>query len=281
MGETRGSLVVVATPIGNLNDVSPRAAEALRAADVVACEDTRRTATLLRAVASEAPMLPTHAHNEASRAEDLVARALVGQNVVLVSDAGVPAVSDPGRAVVDAAHAAGVAVSVVPGPSAPSAALAVSGFPADEYLFLGFLPQRGARRERAIDALAASEVSAVVFESPKRLPSLLAGLARRDPERRALVARELTKVHEEVVRGAAAELAERFATPTRGEVTVVVSPASRSEPDADHLEERLGRLLDLGLSPSAAADAAAALGVGPRNSVYRAALAAAASRRER
>ena len=274
-----GALWVVATPIGNLDDLSPRAAAALRDADLVACEDTRRTAGLLRHAGSTAPMVPAHAHNEAARAADLCRRMLSGQRVALVSDAGAPGVSDPGARVVEAALAAGIPVTAIPGPSAVQAALAASGLPADRYAFVGFFPRRPAERRELLATLADPPMTLVGFESPRRLPGLLADLAALDADRVVAVCRELTKLHEEVARGRAAELAERFAEPPKGEVTVVVGPpAPAGAPDASRLEAGAATLLAAGLTPAKAAEALAALGAAPRNAAYRAAMRATRAR---
>jgi 16S rRNA (cytidine1402-2'-O)-methyltransferase len=279
VGQDGGGLVVVATPIGNLGDLSPRAAAALREADLVACEDTRRTAGLLRHAGASTPMVPAHAHNEAARAADLVARMLAGARVALVSDAGLPGVSDPGARVVRAAREAGLPVTVVPGPSAALTAVVASGLPVDRVVFAGFFPRGATERRRVLSEPHGATL--VGYESPRRLPALLADLAELDPERPVAVCRELTKLYEEVAVGTAAELAARFAAPPRGEVTVVVGPASPPAPDAD--DEALGRglalLLDAGMSPARAAEAVAALGAAPRNRAYRAALAAAEQRK--
>ncbi|MDX6554400.1 MAG: rRNA (cytidine1402-2-O)-methyltransferase [Miltoncostaeaceae bacterium] len=278
----RGALWVVATPIGNLEDLSPRAAAVLRDADLVACEDTRRTAGLLRHAGSTAPMIPAHAHNEAARAADLCRRMLAGQRLALVSDAGAPGVSDPGARVVEAALAAGIPVIAIPGPSAVQAALAASGFPADRYVFAGFFPRKASERRELIAALAEPPMTVVGFESPRRLPGLLADLAALDPERQAAVCREMTKLYEKVTRGTVAELAARFAEPPKGEVTVVIGPpAPAAGPDESRVGEGVEVLLDAGLTPAKAAEALAALGVAPRNAAYRAALAAAERRRAR
>lgn len=278
-----GSLTVVGTPIGNLDDLSPRAALALREADLVACEDTRRTAALLRHAGSDAPMVPLHAHNEAARSADLVRRIADGARVALVSDAGMPLVSDPGARLVAAAAAAGLPVAVVPGPSAVTAALAASGLAGEGgFRFLGFVPRRAAERRALAGALASCPVPCVAFESPNRLPATLAALAEALPDRPAAVCRELTKRHEEVLRGTLAELADRIAAPPRGEVTLVVGAAPPSPPAGeDRLRAGAGVLLEAGLAPARAAEALAALGVAPRNAAYRAALAADASRRAR
>ena len=198
-----GGLVVVPTPIGNLGDLSPRAAQALRDADLVACEDTRRTAVLLRHAGSDAPMVPAHEHNEAGRAADLVARMAGGARVALVSDAGAPGVSDPGARIVRAALEAGLPVDVLPGPSAVQTALLASGLPPEPYVFVGFFPRRPAERRRLMAALAGLPATVVGFESPRRVGALLADLAADEPDRPAAVARELTKLHAEVVRGRA------------------------------------------------------------------------------
>jgi 16S rRNA (cytidine1402-2'-O)-methyltransferase len=276
-----GNLVVIATPIGNLGDLSPRAAEALRDADLVACEDTRRTATLLRAAGSEAPMVPSHQHNEAARAADLVERMRAGARVALVSDAGMPAVSDPGRRVVAAAVDAGIPVTVVPGAGAVETALVASGLAAESgYVFAGFVPRKGEDRTRLLHEIANAARPVVVFESPRRLRALLRDLDEMDPARPVAVCRELTKLHEEVARGTAAVLLQHFPEPPRGEVVVVVAPSQTPRgPDVDGVTDTVALLLDAGLGPKDTAAAVAALGLGSRNAAYEAALTAAASRR--
>lgn len=273
-----GSLTVVATPIGALDDLSPRAAEALREADLVACEDTRRTAVLLRHAGSEAPMVPSHQHNEARRAGDLVRRMSDGARVVLVSDAGMPGVSDPGARVVAAAIEAGVPVTVIPGAGAVETALVASGLATGTgYAFAGFAPRKAGDLRQFVRMLDVSGEPVVIFEGPQRVGRLLAALAAHDPQRRVAVCRELTKVHEEVIRGTAAELAERLSGPLRGEVAVVVAPPSAPPPpDEDALADAIVPMIEAGLSPARAADVVAALGAAPRNAAYRAALAAAA-----
>ena len=271
-----GRLLVVATPIGNLEDLSPRAAAALRDADLVACEDTRRTATLMRHAGASTPMVPVHAHNEAGRAEDLVRRVQGGATVALVSDAGMPGISDPGRRVVAAALDAGVVVSVIPGPSAVEAALVASGLPVEPFAFVGFFPRKAGERTALFARYGDWPGSLVGFESPRRVGALLAALAAIDPERRGAVCRELTKLHEEVVCGTAAELAERFADAPYGEVTVVIGPAVVfADADADRTTHAVAVLLAAGLSPARVADSVAQLGLGARNLAYREALAAA------
>lgn len=270
-----GRLLVVATPIGNLDDLSPRAAAALRDADIVACEDTRRTATLLRHAGSFVRMVAVHEHNEAARAEDLVGRMREGATVALVSDAGMPVISDPGARVIAAALAAGLVVSVIPGPSAAEAALVASGLPAEPFAFVGFFPRKAGERAALFARYAGWPGSLVGFESPRRLGALLAALAEVDAERPVAVCRELTKLHEEVVRGSAAELAERYVEAPYGEVTVVIGPAAAPADDDDRLGAGVRTLLEAGLSPGRAADVAARLGLGARNAAYREALAAA------
>ena len=275
-----GRLLVVGTPIGNLGDLSPRAAAALRDATLVACEDTRRTAPLLRHAGSEVPMLAVHEHNEAARAAELVRRMLAGDTVALVTDAGLPVVSDPGGRVVAAAIGAGIAVEIIPGPSAVLAALVLSGLPAEPFTFVGFFPRKRQERLALLTAGTGPAGTVVGFESPNRLAGLLADLASVEPDRPMAVCRELTKLHEEVVRGTAADLAARMAGGARGEVTVVIGPAAPVATDAGAVTHAVERILDAGLSPAKAAELAAALGIASRNAAYREALAAA-SRRDR
>lgn len=271
--------MVVATPIGALDDLSPRAAAALRDADVVACEDTRRTAVLLRHAGSQAPMVPSHQHNEARRAADLVRRMRDGAVVALVSDAGMPGVSDPGARVVGAAVDAGVPVTVIPGPGAVETALVASGLATGSgYAFAGFAPRKAGEMQRFIDRIDAWGEPVVVFESPRRVGGLLAALAQHDPGRPVAVCRELTKVHEQVIHGTAADLAQRIDAPLRGEVAVVVAPpALPPAPDEQALAQAMAPMLEAGMSPARAADVAAALGAAPRNAAYRAALRARSS----
>jgi 16S rRNA (cytidine1402-2'-O)-methyltransferase len=216
-------------PIGNLGDVSERMRAALAEADLVACEDSRRTRVLLSALGLPAPaMVSVHADAERARVPVVLRALQAGQRVVLVVDAGLPGISDPGSRVVAAAAEAGFEVSVVPGPSAPAAALAVSGFDASRFVFEGFLARSGSKRSRALAALAAEERTSVLLESPRRLSATLADLAEACGEgRRCVVARELTKLHEEVWRGTLAEAVAWSAEGVRGEVVVVVEGARR------------------------------------------------------
>jgi 16S rRNA (cytidine1402-2'-O)-methyltransferase len=268
-----GRLVLVATPIGNLGDLSPRAVEALRGADVVAAEDTRRTRRLLTHAGVEGGgrLRAVHAHNEAQSAEEIVALVRAGRTVAYVSDAGMPGISDPGERLVRACAAAGLLVEVVPGPSAALTALVVSGLPARRFHFEGFLPRRGSERRERIEALAAYPDSIVVYEAPNRAAATLADLAAAlGPDRPAALARELTKLHEEVRRGRLGDLAAGVAAVApRGEVVLVVGPAAaRAEATDAEIEAAVRDAMAAGASPrDAATEAARALGVG-RNRAY-------------
>ncbi len=262
-----GRLVVCPTPIGNLEDVTLRVLSALRDADLVACEDTRRTRILLDRYGVRAELVSYHEHNEHARAVQLVERMRRGAVVALVSDAGMPLVSDPGFVLVRACVAAGLAVEVLPGPSAALAALVASALPADRWRFVGFLP----RRRGELEALFRSPETLVAFESPRRASASLAALAALDPERPVAVCRELTKVHEEVVRGSAGELAERYADEApKGEVVLVVGPAPEGESDLEPALAAVRRLVDAGAKPRAAASVVAELTGVAANDLYRA-----------
>jgi len=243
-----GTLSVVATPIGNLEDVTLRALRVLREADLLLAEDTRRTRVLLDRHGIEARPRSLHAHNEAARTDEALAALAAGRNVALVSDAGTPLVSDPGERLVARAIAAGHAVVPVPGPSAALAALVASGLPAEAFTFLGFLPRKAGLRAARLAALAGRTETLILFESPRRVAATLRELARSLGERRACVARELTKLHEELARGTLAELATRFADGARGEVTIVVegAPPLAVETNPDTLRERVRELLAAG-----------------------------------
>ena len=269
-----GRLVVCPTPIGNLEDVTLRVLSALRDADVVACEDTRRTRVLLDRYGVKAKLVSYHEHNERARSAELVGRMRDGAVVALVSDAGMPLVSDPGYVLVQACVAAGLPVEVLPGPSAAITALVASGLPADEWHFHGFLPRKkGELRE----VLAGASSTLIAFESPRRLPATLALLAEVDPGREAAVCRELTKAHEEVVRGSAAELAERYAGgPPKGEIVLVIAPpAVRAASDGDAAPDpaaldALRKLVDAGAHPRKAATVVSSLTGTSANALYRA-----------
>jgi 16S rRNA (cytidine1402-2'-O)-methyltransferase len=266
-----GRLVVCPTPIGNLEDVTLRVLSALREADVVACEDTRRTRVLLDRYGVSGQLVSYHEHNEQARSAELVGRMRAGAVVALVSDAGMPLVSDPGYVLVHACVAAGLPVEVLPGPSAAITALVASGLPATSWVFAGFLPRKKGELSRLF---ASSSGTVVAFESPRRVPATLALLASVDGAREVAVCRELTKVHEEVVRGSAAELAERYAdAPPRGEVVLVLGPATAEtdSPDASPAAlEALRRLVEAGAHPRKAAGVVAELSGGSANALYRA-----------
>lgn len=223
-----GRLYVVSTPIGHLGDFSFRGVEVLRAAAVVAAEDTRRTRRLLTHYGIAVPVVSLHAHSRPEALERLVDRVEGGEDVAYVTDAGTPGVSDPGGVLAEAAHRRGVPVVPVPGASAVLAALAAAGFPADRFVFLGFLPRRGAARKALLSRVASEPFTSVCFEAPGRTAALLAELAARcGGARAAAVARELTKVHEEVRRGTLAELAAYYErNPPRGEITIVIGGAA-------------------------------------------------------
>ena len=262
-------LAVCATPIGNLEDVTLRVLRELAEADVVLCEDTRRTRILLDRHGISARLLSYHEHNEAARTAAVLPRLEAAERVALVSDAGLPAISDPGARLVAAALEAGVSVTVLPGPSAVETALVASGLVGERYQFLGYLPRGERRLERLWTELATWPFPAVAFESPQRLPAALASLARADPDRPVAVCRELTKQFEEVVRDTAAAMAQRFAEPPRGEITLVLGGAV--QPDADEAEPlaAVAELVGAGVSRRQAADIVARLTGTSRNRLYR------------
>jgi 16S rRNA (cytidine1402-2'-O)-methyltransferase len=267
---TPGRLLVCPTPIGNLEDVTLRTLSALREADVIACEDTRTTKVLLDRYAVSAPRVRYDAHAERRVAPRLVERMLAGETVALVSDAGMPLVSDPGLVLVQAAAAAGLAVEVLPGPSAVLTAVVASGLPTETWRFVGFLPRRRGELEEAL----AAEETLVAFESPKRVPATLAVLAALDPQRSVAICRELTKVYEEIVRGTAEVLAERYAgAEVRGEVVLVIGGAQPGARDAAAAGAAVRRLVDAGAKPRVAAQVVGELTGRAANDLYRDALA--------
>jgi 16S rRNA (cytidine1402-2'-O)-methyltransferase len=271
-----GTLVVVATPIGNLGDLSPRAAEALREVDLVLAEDTRRTGKLLEHVGSRVPQRSLHEHNERDRIAEVLGRLQEGERIALVSDAGTPAVSDPGYRLLAACAEAGIRIEPVPGPSAAMAALVASGLPTDRVAFEGFLPRKGSARRQRLAELTAERRTIVAFLAPHRaeadLEDLAAALA---PDRPAALCRELTKLHEEVIRGTLAELVVRAAAGFRGELTLVVAGAPVSEVAAASPQDLAARVRDLmatGVEKrSAMHQVAVAAGV-PKRDVYQAVL---------
>ncbi|MFI5050500.1 MAG: 16S rRNA (cytidine(1402)-2'-O)-methyltransferase [Gaiellales bacterium] len=261
-----GALVVCPTPIGNLADVTLRVLDALRTADAAACEDTRHSQTLLRRHGISLPLISLTEHNEAARIPGLVERVSAGERIGLLSDAGMPAVSDPGSRLISAVLEAGLTVEVLPGPSAVTAALVASGMARGGFVFAGFLPKSPAAIGRLLDRLDAPGLPVVAFESPRRLPATLAALAERDPSRPLAVCRELTKLHEEVVRGMAAEVAARFPEPPRGEITLVLGGVeARPAP----IEDAVLRELADAVGARRAAGIASSLSGHPRNAIYR------------
>jgi 16S rRNA (cytidine1402-2'-O)-methyltransferase len=264
-------LAVCATPIGNLEDVTLRVLAELAIADVILCEDTRRTRVLLERHDIRRRLLSYHEHNEAQRTAELLPRLEAGERLALVSDAGLPGVSDPGARLVRAALDAGVDVTVLPGASAVETALVASGLLAEQYRFLGFLP-RGAKKLGTVwDELGGWPWPAVAFESPQRLPATLRSLAAADPGREVAVCRELTKRFEEVVRGTALELAERFDEPPKGEITLVLGAAAPRD-DRENEERALAAAVELvaaGVPRRQAAGVVAGLAGVPRNRLYK------------
>jgi 16S rRNA (cytidine1402-2'-O)-methyltransferase len=263
-------LAVCATPIGNLEDVTLRVLRELREADLVLCEDTRHTRRLLQRHGIDARLRSYHEHNEAQRTAELLPRLEAGERVALVSDAGLPAISDPGARLVAAAHEAGLPVTVLPGPSAVETALVASGFGTDRFQFLGYLPRAAGGRQALWEELARWPFAAVAFESPQRLAALLASLAQALPERQVAVCRELTKRFEEVARGSANQLAERFSEGAKGEITIVIGPAERAAAgDEEAALAAVSELLAGGLSRRSAADVVSRLTGVSRNRLYR------------
>jgi 16S rRNA (cytidine1402-2'-O)-methyltransferase len=262
------ALAVCATPIGNLDDVTLRVLGELQAADLVLAEDTRHTRGLLVRHGIDAPLLSYHEHNEAARSAELVPRLVAGERIALVSDAGLPGISDPGIRLLRAAREAGVEVTVLPGPSAVETALVASGLAGGRYAFVGFLPRRAAEREALWQEIGAWSWPTVAFESPKRLPASLQSLAVVAPGWTVAVCRELTKRFEEVVSGPAAEVAGRFAEPPRGEITLVIGPAG-TPPATDAARSAVADLVAAGTPRRVAAEVVARLTDVSRNDLYR------------
>ena len=262
-----GRLVVCPTPIGNLEDVTLRVLTVLAQAEVIACEDTRHTRVLLDRHGISTRLLSFHEHNERARAAELVARIAQGAMVALVSDAGTPLVSDPGFELLRACQAAGLPVEVLPGPSAVVTALVASGLPAERWCFVGFLPRARGELEAL---LGAATETLVAFESSRRLPATLALLAARDPERAVAVCRELSKIHEEVRRGSAAELAAHYGeNPPRGEVVLVCAAAAPRQVALEDALAALHGLIDAGAKARPAAAVVAKLTGLAVNELYR------------
>jgi 16S rRNA (cytidine1402-2'-O)-methyltransferase len=268
-----GRLQVVATPIGNLRDLSERARQALAEADLIAAEDTRHTLGMLQAMGISTPMVSLHAYNEGQRVPDLLERLAAGQVIALVSDAGTPLLSDPGFELVSAAAQAGFEVGVIPGPSAITAALAVAGLPTNRFCFEGFLPSRSRERRAELARLAGETRTLVFFEAPHRIAATLEDLVNEfGGERAAVVARELTKTHETLYRGKLSDLARQAAADTnfqRGEITLVVAGAPPAADNVDsQLLKRAVELLAPELPPGKAASIAAQLSGASRSEAY-------------
>jgi 16S rRNA (cytidine1402-2'-O)-methyltransferase len=274
VGKSRGRLQVVATPIGNLNDLSARARQALEGADVIAAEDTRHTLALLQAIGVSRPLLSLHSYNETQRVPELLARLEAGETVVLVSDAGTPLLSDPGFELVRDAARAGYEVTAIPGPSAITAALAVAGLPTSRFCFEGFLAPRERERRARLAELASESRTLVFFEAPHRVAEMLSDLAAElGADRRAVVAREMTKTHETVYRGTLKELAalaQQEPNFQRGEITVVVDGAAEREATGvdTQLLRRAVDLLSKELPAGRAASIVAKLTGAKRSDVY-------------
>jgi 16S rRNA (cytidine1402-2'-O)-methyltransferase len=261
-------LAVCATPIGNLDDITLRVLDELRSADVVLAEDTRHTRGLLERHGISAPLLSYHEHNEAARVDELLPRLRAGERVALVTDAGMPVVSDPGARLVRAALDAGVALTVLPGASAVETALVASGLGGGRYAFVGFLPRRVGELAALWRETAAWGCVVVAFESPQRVGASLGSLAAFDPAREVAVCRELTKRFEEVVRGTAAEVAARFTDPPKGEITLVVAPGAAAVDVAAALAA-VAELVAAGAPRGVSAEVVARLSGVARNDLYR------------
>jgi 16S rRNA (cytidine1402-2'-O)-methyltransferase len=267
-------LVVCPTPIGNLEDVTLRVLRELGEADLVLCEDTRRTRILLQRHGVHARLASYHRHNEAARTAQVLPRLAHGERIALASDAGLPGVNDPGAELITAALAQGTEVVVLPGPSAVETALVASGLVGERYTFLGYLPRGRAALVRLWEETAGWTWPLVAFESPRRLPTALASLAELEPERPVAVCRELTKRFEEVVRGPVREVAERFSAPPKGEITLVVGAGEGGRVDADEAAalETLRELVTAGVPRRKAAQLVSRLTGLPRNRLYRSSL---------
>ncbi|HLI10149.1 MAG TPA: 16S rRNA (cytidine(1402)-2'-O)-methyltransferase [Alphaproteobacteria bacterium] len=277
-------LHLVATPIGNLRDITLRALDTLRGVDLIACEDTRVTGRLCAAYGITAPLTPYHEHNAARARPLLIERLKAGARIALVSDAGTPLVSDPGYKLVGAAIAAGISVTAVPGPSAPVTALALSGLPTDRFLFAGFLPAKPAQRQKTLAVLAAVPATLLLFETAPRLAAALVDIVAILGDRPAAICRELTKFHEEVRRGMLAALAAHYqeAGPPKGELVIVIAPPAAAEAPAEEaLDALLTDALAGGGSLRDAVDKIVAATGLPRRRVYARALTIGAPHRER
>jgi len=266
-------LAVCATPIGNLADVTLRVLDELAAADTVLCEDTRHTRGLLQRHGIEARLLSYHQHNEATRTAELIPRLVAGERMALVSDAGLPGVNDPGARLVVASIAAGVPVTVLPGASAVETALVASGLAGEQYRFVGYLPRKAGELAALWEEIGSVSYPVVAFESPRRLGSSLASLAELAPDRPVAVCRELTKMFEEVVRGTASELADRFTEEPKGEITLVIGAPTGEPPlPIDVAAAAVAELVAAGAPRRVAAEVVARLAGTSRNRLYRSSL---------
>jgi 16S rRNA (cytidine1402-2'-O)-methyltransferase len=243
-----GVLYIVATPIGNLGDITYRAIEVLRSVDSIACEDTRQTRKLLEHYGVAKPTLSYHEHNEAERTAELIARLAGGETIALVSDAGMPLVSDPGYRLVRAAVEAGIEIHPIPGPSAALTALAAAGLPTDAFHFAGFLPPKPGQRQKALEALGAEAATLIFYEAPHRILESLEAIEQALGPRPVVVARELTKLHEEFLRGTAAEIRDVLAArdSIKGEFTILVGKSDRPVADDRPVEDAVEELIRLG-----------------------------------
>ncbi len=274
--EGAGSLYVVATPIGNPGDITLRALEVLRAVDLIACEDTRRTGAMLAAHQIKKPLISHFEHNEERRVPELIERMLAGERVALVTDAGTPAISDPGYRLVRAAHEAGISVRAVPGVSAAIAALSISGIASNRFTFEGFLPARDAARRNALDALSTESRTMIFYEAARRLGDTLAEMAQAFGEdRAAAVVREITKTYEETIRGSLAQLAERYGREEAlGEIVIIVegAPAKDISASGTTVPLTVEDLIAIGLSLKQATAVVAKLTGASRRELYQEAL---------
>jgi 16S rRNA (cytidine1402-2'-O)-methyltransferase len=245
-----GTLYVVATPIGNLEDITARATRLLGEVDLIACEDTRQTRKLLDRYGISTPLVSYHEHNEQSRSEDLLRQILEGKNIALVSDAGTPLIADPGYRLVERALEQGVAVSPIPGPAALLAALSASGLPTDSFLFHGFLPPKKGQRRKLLEELKGLQTTLVFYEAPHRILDTLGDIAETLGGRPVVVARELTKIHEEFLRGTASEIHGALASraSVKGEITLMIGKGETQEIDDTPIETAVERLVQAGVS---------------------------------
>ena len=278
VNETGGTLFVVATPLGNLDDMTFRAVKCLKEVHLIACEDTRRTAKLLNHLGIKKPLISCFEHNELARIDELLAKIAAGEDVALVSDAGTPTISDPGFALVRAAHERGIRVSPVPGPSALIAALSVSSLPTDEFLFAGFPPRTSGARRAHLERLKSQTATLIFYESPHRVIESLTDMIAILGDRSAFLAREITKLHEETKSGALSSLVTTLGARAEvlGEIVLVVAGAAKGAVKSGSMEEALDRFdveVQMGATPRQAAKEAGLLTGLPARDVYASAAA--------